>query len=293
MFTVNFLPLDDFLGLSPDEVNRLLYQPFEETSDIVVLNNTFREELLNHVPVIQDARLLISRIGESGELKATQKGNLPLKLVQELHKIQCRRDYEEEWHVGSEEEAPLIQLLRYVVTSCGWIKFRDKKFYLTKKGEKLRDKNFSPQDYHQLMQFWLRKLNWGYLDRYDPCPIVQHAFLFSLYALSQKASDFVEAQTLGELFLRAFPAAVDEVKPHPYYQDKPEQIVSNIYCLRFIEGFCLYFDLLQTKEKRAALLRKAPLEVKTTQLFHAAFQWKVSEKRQRVFIDSVNSEHLH
>ncbi len=286
MFTANFRPVDDFLGLSPDEVHRLLYQRFAGSLDIVTLSATFAPALLENVPAVQDAMVLIRRLGEAGSLKATQKGNFPLMVVREIYKQQTLRDLEEEWNVASEEDALLVRLLRHALTACGWMKCRSKQFSLTKKGEVVYRKGFLPEHYQQLLQNWIFETNWGFLDGHNPCPFVQHAALFSLYLLSQKAADFTLASDLSGAFVRAFPAALPDVIS-PFDSDTPQAILSRIFELRFLERFCLYFGLLEFKGKRKHLLDGKPLEVKTTELFRGVFCWKLSRERQRVFVESI------
>jgi len=90
---VNSSPIEDFLGLSPEQLFLLLYRPFEELDHILSFDSCFDSGLLDTALVVRGARLLIKLIGEAGEVKATQHGFLPKKILNPVH--DSRLDEEE------------------------------------------------------------------------------------------------------------------------------------------------------------------------------------------------------
>lgn len=76
---LNTQAVADFHGLSPDQMHRLLYAPFD--SPELVSFPTVAPGATD-APIMKFVRLLIDAIGEKG-LKATEQGNLPRALCRE------------------------------------------------------------------------------------------------------------------------------------------------------------------------------------------------------------------
>ena len=82
----NKKPMDDFLNLSPNQMQYILYNPFSLTNEIFIFEygNHF-EQNIKEVPFLEQALYFLNRLYETGEMKATQKGNLPKSFVMELY----------------------------------------------------------------------------------------------------------------------------------------------------------------------------------------------------------------
>lgn len=279
----NYRPDDDFLGLSPNQMHLLLYGDFESCESIVKICEDFDPALLAAAPVVQKASLLIKLIGESGEAKATENGFLPKKIVNAL--------IDDLWpgyrvERQSEEYAPEVLALRISLTHCGWIKNRNRRFSLTKKGRQVFEQGFCPKTYVALLRYWIVRHNWAFSDGYDECPIVQQAALFSLYVLRQKAvADFLPAEEFSQIFIRAFPAALEEIAPKTYETWDAGGELSSILKLRFLRRFARYFGLIEyINDELFALEKKGkPPQIKTTQLFGKVFRWFPKENQKLIF----------
>ena len=133
----NEKPIDDFLGLSPTQMNYILHNPFSLTNKIFVFEygNGF-EQNIKAVPFFKQALYFLNKLYESGEMKATQKGNLPRAFVMELYQ---RFFSKEECLItpNKEDDLPVITRLKYILNMTGLIKKRKNKFYLTQKGRNL------------------------------------------------------------------------------------------------------------------------------------------------------------
>ena len=90
----------------------------------------------------------------------------------------------------------------------------------------------------------------AFQDRYQQFWIVQGGAIFSLYLLHRKAGRFIRAEELGDYFIRAFPAVLDEVGPMAYWT--PREKVNSCFSLRFLVRFCEYFGFVdvQREEKK-------------------------------------------
>jgi hypothetical protein len=266
----NAEPKSEFLGLSSEQMHRMMYRPFDETSDIVTLNRDFSSEKILEVPIVKEAAYFLRRLGELQPLKATAKGNLPRAFACEIHD-RFPEDPELPWPIMSEEDDMKLSSLRNILEMCGWIKKRNQRFYLTKKGTILNGKRFGPDDFHHLFRTYTRKFYWASRDLYPELRIIQQSFLFSCYILHRMAKAYVNANELSAHFIQAFPAVLNKEKRH-LSSEESHQLIQHAFYVRFIERFCEYFGLvtIEKKQKRSLQL---DYSIKTTPFFDEMFQW--------------------
>jgi len=267
----NAEPKPEFLGLSPEQMHRLLYRAFEETSDIVTLNRNLSSEKILEVPIVKEAVYFLKRLGELQPLKATAKGNLPRAFAREIHD-RFPEHPEFPWPIMSEKDDMKLSSLRHILDICGWIKKRNQKFYLTKRGQVLNDKGFGPDDFHHLFQTYTQEFNWASIDLYPELEIIQQAFLFSCYILHIKAKTCTSANELSAYFIQAFPAVIN-IEERDLSSEESKELAQHSFYVRFIERFCEYFGLvtIEKKEKRSLQLDYL---IKTTPFFDDMFHWK-------------------
>ena len=172
--------------------------------------------------------------------------------------------------------------------TCGWIKKRNQKFYLTEKGKILNGKGFGPDDFHHLFETYTRKFNWASRDFYPEFQIIQQAFLFSCYILYVKAKTGVGANELSTYFIQAFPAAI---KPdeRDLASEEPLELAQYCFYVRFIERFCEYFGLVTIEKKEKRSLRLDYL-IRTTPFFDEMFQWNEKVDTFRTPLKSFGSD---
>ncbi len=261
----------EFLGLSPEQMNDILYHSFEKTSEFVMLNQDLSSEKTLEVAIVKEAVYFLRRFGELQPLKATAKGNLPQAFAREIHN-RFPDHPEFAFRIASEEDDPKLNALRHILEMCGWIKKRNQKFSLTQKGKILNEKGFGPEDFHHLFQTYIRKFNWASGDLYPEFHIIQQAFLFSCYMLHLKAKTGITANELSTYFIQAFPAVVKAEKRNPPFEGSLE-IVQHCFYIRFIERFCQYFGLV-TVEKKNKKSFQLDYIVRITPFFDELFQWK-------------------
>jgi hypothetical protein len=268
----NAEPKSEFLGLSPEQLHRLLYRAFEETSDIVTLNRNLSSEKILEIPIVKEAVYFLRRLGELQPLRATAKGNLPRAFACEIHD-RFPEHPEFPFPIVSEEGDMKLSALRHILDMCGWIKKRNQKFYLTQKGQILDGKGFGPEDFHHLFQTYTRKFNWASRDFYPELELIQQAFLFSCYLLHRTAKTYVSANELSTHFIQAFPAVLNTEERYLSSEERYGLLQHSFY-VRFIERFCEYFGfvIIQKKEKRSLQLDYL---IRTTPFFDELFQWKL------------------
>lgn len=195
----------------------MLHAPLESLDDMIQFNHTLDPAAFQEIPVVKNTLLFLSCLKEEGPLKGTAKGNLPLAFVRALY--EAFNDSSDSFHppIRSEGDAVSVNSLRHILKLCGWLKKMNNRFSLTAKGTKVVEKGFSAPHFFTLMNVFVRRFNWRFQDRYGSFWIVQGGALFSLYLLHRKARSFIPAEELGDYFIRAFPAVLDEVGPMAYW----------------------------------------------------------------------------
>jgi len=270
-------PRPEFLGLSPHQIHRLVYRPLDGTGDIVILEKNISREELAHIPIVRETAYFLRRLGELQPLKATVKGYLPRAFAQEIH--HTFPDHPGSIRpIMSEQDDWKLLGLRHILDMCGWIKKRNQKFNLTRRGQKLVADGFGPDDFFHLFKTYLLHFNWAFRDRYPELWIIQRAFLFSCYLLYCRAKTYIHSEELSRHFIAAFPAVLKDIREVPYFT--PQQEVGYAFFTRFIKNFCEYFGLVTVREEKKKLWEYDRF-VQITPFFEKIFQWKIDFPQDR------------
>ena len=209
----------------------------------------------------------LKKLDEVGTIKATQKGNLSKNFVIELyHQFFSKERYAR--LPNREDDLPAITKLRHILDMSGLIKKRSNKFSLTKKGEKIIAGDKTLELFKLLVDHYFNKWNWGFEDTYPEFRLIQNSAVFNLYLLSKKAQEWILDKELGEIYLTAFPALVNEATDSYF---SPEDQIMNSFCIRFLERGCLPMGLLQCKEEGKGMERKTYYKI--TPFFNQAFKF--------------------
>ena len=236
-------PLDDFHGLSPEEMHCFLHLPF--TSQNLV---TFSDCLSTapEAPIIMLFDLLARAIGENG-LKATAKGNLPREFCRDASlkywekEVYAQRTMHDD--IRREEEFIPMHKTRLVAEMAGLVcKYRGR-FLLTRKGRDLLSKQGLRGIYPQLLRAFVEKFNWAYSDGYPSLGIIQQSFLYTLYLLDRYGGKPLHQEFYENSFLKAFPGVVREVEGNAY--STAEETVRRCYTHRTLESFARFLGLVK------------------------------------------------
>ena len=109
---------------------------------------------------LEEKKNFLNRLYESGEMKATQKGNLPKAFVMELYQKFFSK---EECLItpNKEDDLPEATRLKCILNMTGLIKKRKNKFYLTQKGRSLIKEKKVRELFDKLVLAFFNKWNWG------------------------------------------------------------------------------------------------------------------------------------
>jgi tetratricopeptide (TPR) repeat protein len=239
----NSLSKAPFLGLSSNQMNDILYLPFDFNNDFFTINLDSTNTA--DIPILKQAFYFLEKLKQVKDLKCTQKGNLPRAFVVEMY----TEFFSKERYAlkpSREDDLPQLTRLKHLLDMSGLIKKRKNNFSLTKKGEDLLNNSDFNKLFKLLVNTLFNKWNWGYSDGHSDLDLIQSSVIFNIYLLHKKAQDWVLDEELGQYFLNAFPALVREVRDSYW---GPEQEIIRCFTLRFLDRICLPLGMLDVKEE--------------------------------------------
>ena len=242
----NQAPTDDFHGLSPEQIHRILYFPFD-SPNLVSIPSVL--DTVPQAPIMSLFGLLVDAIGDEG-LKATATGNLQRNFCRESAQIYFGIEAYQHWsrfgELRSEPEFREMHVTRLVAELAGLIRKYKGKFILGKECRKLLAEQGQSGIYPRLLRAFVKEYNWAYQDNYGEIPFIQHSFLFSLYLLKRYGNDWQTNIFYEDCFLRAFPNLLPHVQPIGSYYS-PEKVLRSSYSVRFLERFARFMGLAETE----------------------------------------------
>jgi len=268
----NQRPLDEFHGVSPDQMHHLLHFPLA-SPELIHLP----EKLVNvpKAPVLTLFGLLAEAIGEQG-LKPTAKGNLPQKFCRAaaatFRKEEARKDNIRCRSVNREEDFFELHVTRLLAELAGLIRKYKGRFILSRQCRSQLKNEGMYAIYPQLFKTYIEQFNWAYWDGYPELRFMQSAAFFTLYLLSlygdtERPHTFYEDQ-----FLRAFPMVLQEIPPDDLWE--PDAQIRTCYTWRTLVHFVNFFGLATVVPVSGKYYDK-DYRVKALPLLHDTVQFHV------------------
>lgn len=259
----NSTPMEEFQGLSPDQMQGMLDFPFGSPGLVMfaaVLS------IQPQAPILTLFKLLIDAIGEDG-LKPTATGNLPRKFVREAALAYWseaeHRDRTQFGDLRTEIDFDELNVTRLVAELAGLVRKYKGKFIVSRLCRKLLKDYGMAGIYPLVLHAFVEQYNWGYWDHYPDIDFIQHSFLYTLFLLTRFGDEWRSREFYEDEYLKAFPSVLREIAPHPY--GGPEEIVRNCYASRCLERFAGFLGLAEIMPdsddyfERGFKLRKLPL----------------------------------
>jgi hypothetical protein len=256
--------IDDFHGLSSEQMHRFLHFPFE-TPNLITFPSCLG--VTPEAPILTLFKLLTDAIGDDG-LKATATGNLPRNFCREAARAFWGEEEYARWsrhgELRSEDQFAELNTTRLVAGLAGLIRMYKGKFIIGKECRKLLAEQGMAGIYPRLFRAFVREYNWGYGDRMQEIPMVQHSFLFTLHLLSTYGAEWRSSRFYEDNFLQAFPMVLKEMPEMSEYYS-PEKSLRSCYSWRSLERFARFTGLVETEHDPANRytgdfrLRKLPL----------------------------------
>ncbi len=256
-------PIDDFHGLSPEQMHRFLHFPFDTPALITFPS---RLDITPQAPIMTLFNLLVNAIGDEG-LKATATGNLPRNFCREAALAflgeEGYGEYIRYGGINSETDFFELHVTRLVAETAGLVRKYKGKFIIGRECRKILAESGMSGIYPRLFRAFVGEYNWGYQDRYPDFQIIQQSFLFTLHLLLRYGNEWRPGAFYSDIFLRAFPMVLAEAGQPSFMT--PEDLVGRCYSLRSLERFAGFLGLAEIERdpsKRFTAdfrLRKLPL----------------------------------
>ena len=267
---VNNIPLDDFCGLTPNEVHSLLYDAFGGSSPLKIKGD-ISNQTLNSIPFFRLTEEFLKIIQRDRFIKLTPLGALPKKTLHELYNHRLIKEDVIEYGISKltrEIDSAALTSLHINTQLTGSIKKSNGKLALTKQGEKL----LQPDKRHELFRLTLQtftdKFNWSYNDGYSEHPIGQLGWGFSVYLLFQFGSQPQAAQFYADKYLKAFPMFLQYL-PQDHIST-PQRDFTSCYSIRTFDRFLEWFGFVDI-EKQKSTLHSGKSIIKRTDALAQAF----------------------
>lgn len=266
-------PTDDFHGLSPATMHRVLHFPFE-SPDLIGFSEQLNLEA--QAPILTLLEVLFDQIGDG--LKPTATGNLPLKICRAVRSVYTEKhpDYSEiswpfrELRINTEPDFMELHVARLVAELAGLLRVYRGKFVLTGTCKKRLKAGSVAGLYPLLLKTYSRQFNWGYWDGYAEMPFIQHGFLFSVYLLQLFGDQWHDSDFYANNYLNAFPMAVNEAEAS-FYAER-DVIFKQCYTLRCLLRFIGLLGLADIKGT-ANPAKRDSFQLRATPLLGAAVQF--------------------
>lgn len=245
-------------GIPPDQMHELVSDPFG--SDIISLKK-LSDEQYRLIPIINQAKCLAHIIEGVEEIKLTQTGALPVKVVLDLYQNGGMTDEPIESGIvklSKENDSRVVQLTRILLQLSGIIKKRNNKISLTKKGSTVISDN--EKLLPLLFTTYCKRFNWGYFDGYELDTWGQVGCGFTLRLLSRYGNLKRKSTFYAAKYFDALPDLLD----FPFSVEIQNQGF-RAYAHRTFNYFLSDFGLVEYTDKEIL----EPGDVIKTKLFDA------------------------
>jgi hypothetical protein len=248
----NYSPIPEFLEYSPAEMHNILFFPFHTESSIKILELTDEEYV--KVPILNLIKFTIDLIEKNGEVKLTDKGFLPTKIVSEIYNQGFFKEENIEKGIVKlykENDSISVRLTRILLELSGLVKKRKGKISLTQKSKDILNDN------HKLLQLIMntfsKKFNWAYFDGYGDNQIGQLGFGFTMILISNYGDEKQLTSLYASKYFNAFPQL--KVLTIPEY-DTIERFSTNCYSVRTFERFLYFFGVIKIENEQKGFIRE-------------------------------------
>ena len=269
----NHTPQDDFCGLTPSEMDHLLYRTFSFDSPLQFQSN-IDNSVLDRIPFFQIAEAFMKIIERENFIKLTALGNLPRKFVIELYEYKyfLDRDIEAGFiKINKEDDCRVVSTARLTTIVAKLVKKSKGKLSLTKDGVEFLKKEDRVEFFKTIFRAYTVAFNWNYNDYYPESPAGQLGFAFSMYLLHIHGQNFLTSDFYAEKYLKALPKLL------LYFPEEGlisiEDSFKNCYCLRVIDYFFDWFGIADVAHPDSILSGK-PTSLRKNEVFNLLFKFE-------------------
>lgn len=239
----NNRPLNEFCGLSPTHMMNWLNAPFSELSWVSI--NTPAN--LTTCPVMRYLDLLVQdAIQQGGSIKATTRGNLPVKLVKQASAFLPEFAIAQfEQHISisdyagnNEDNFRALHYTRVLADIAGILTLKNGRFWLSDAAQKQYRAEGINSFFLPMLEVAVTQFNWAYLDAWETELNLRTFWLFMLWRVYSHGS----LQKMFNEVAIAFPDLLVQLAAEG--EDSPERMLTTMINLRFVERFLQYWGFV-------------------------------------------------
>ncbi len=265
----NSLPVNDFEGYSPVQMQWLIYEPFGSGSPIKI-NPNIADHTLDKIYILPPLEYLILEIKNNSPFKLTQKGNIPPKYVKRITDIYAGEDefFIKSLKLVKESDSFIAELLHLFLELSGIVKKRKNAWIITKNGQ------FIISNRTILLKTMLEilglKLNRAYFDAFGDNDVGQIGFAFIFALIAKYGNNWKNTDFYAEKYFQAFPLLQGKIELSWSSASTDKENSNRCFKLRIFERFMLLFNLIEiNKDTNNFIERNA--EVKKSEIFDKIF----------------------
>ncbi len=240
----NKTPQGELGGLTPEQVNALLFPDWPSPSSPVKINDSLPEELASQVRIVKNSRIFLETAREKGGLPSTRAGNLKRKVVDDFldrmefdpDRLEFTRDYHK---VINEGQFPPLHVLRVVLEAGGLVDKSEGGFHETSLAKRLLKPGRAGKfmKYLFLTYFQESDLFYSAINKDgENWEEFQETLPYALYRLSKFDQEWRPVKTFADRML--LPSI------HELAEDRGEDILALTYSARVLSPLAK-FDLVE------------------------------------------------
>ncbi len=264
--------LSAFCGLSPNQMQGLLYAPFEDGSPVGF--RQFDLKILDNCPIFCTAEEILRRtvLAKSPFKMTAATGSLPVKLVKEIYEAAIFKDEHIERGIsklGKETDVNFLHAARLVLEMTPAVRKLHGTWVLTKKGEQLVLPQNRAALFREFFSAFALKFNWAYFDAVQHPNAGQMGFAWLLAALSHFGGTERFSGFYAEKYLAAFPMLTENAAASTW--STPAKTVASGVDIRFLARFCHWFGLAAVTDHGYSAPSAERLTIRKTDFLDAVF----------------------
>lgn len=183
-------PLEEYEELTFKEIHYLIYDPFCRNSPMS-LNEVIGTEILDKIPFYNMVKFFLDLVKQVQPIKINTNGHLPLKIIKPVYD---RHFIDEDFEDASKlkiirhSRSLAVKNVRIITDLAGLTITKDKKFNITRKGEKYSLISNSSKLFAEIIKTYTTRFNWAFNDGFGNNNIGQFGFAYILYLISKYGS---------------------------------------------------------------------------------------------------------
>ncbi len=280
----NSRPIADFLGLSPEQMQRLLYGRLADIGDIVTLNQELKDGDAIGTPLLEHVYYLLEQhASNNGRIRITAKGNYNTALVQAFN----TRFFSGNSFLGTqtrEDTSQPLRLAHAVLLCLEYVDEQGSASTINLHGMDVLDNRQPAKLYREILTLLIDEIDWVELFvredfRFDALEFIQDAAVFIFMLLRENGRNFVNEIDFYRSFHTAFPdyfpgfKVIHDISNPDYFRNS--LIPSNVR-LMAIDRFCSSLGLVEYSSPGMPWgISFEENRFRHSSLFSRVFQWNV------------------